>query len=329
MRERPGGPLENVVQRRATAGLFALLAILPWVVRQPYWQGVLVVALYYAILAVAWNLLAGYGGQFSLAPATFSLLGAYTSGVLWYHRGWPPLAGIASALVVTAALGFMLGRLVLRMRGPYLSLTTVAFLEIVGLVVANSYSLTRGDLGLSVPGLYGISRIGYYYVFLVALALVQGCVLMLLGSQAGLFLQAVRDDEVAAASRGVDVVRYKTLAFVVSSTMCGLAGALYVHFIQLASPEIGTILQSGLVISMVVLGGMGTLPGPLLGALAVQLASEALRAIGVQHMLVFAALVMVVARFFPEGLWGVVQRVSAAVMRPQAPALTAERSVRA
>ena len=297
-------------QVQAVGALFAVLAALGWLVRQPYWQGVLVVGLYYAMLAVAWNLLAGYAGQFSLAPATFSLLGAYSSGVLHYHLGWPPAAGLVAAVVVTGTLGFALGRLVLRMRGPYLALTTVAFLEIVGLVVANAYSLTRGDLGLSVPSLYGISRVAYYYVFLAALLATHWGVSRLLASPAGLFLQAIRDDEVAAASRGVDVVRYKTLAFVVSGVLCGVAGVLYVHFIQLASPEIGTILQSGLVVSMVVIGGMRTLPGPILGALLVQLAAEGLRAIGVQHMLVFALLVILVGRFFPEGLWGLVERAA-------------------
>ena len=311
------GARSAALQVRAVGVLFGLLAVLPWIVRQPYWQGVLVVGLYYAILAVAWNLLAGYGGQFSLAPAAFSLLGAYTSGVLHYHFGWPPAAGIPAALVVTGVVGLGLGLLVLRMRGPYLALTTVAFLEIVGLVVANAYSITRGDLGLSVPSLYGISRVAYYYVFLAALAAVQLTVQRLLASRAGLFIQAIRDDELAAAARGVDVVRYKTVAFVVSSVMCGLGGALYVHFIQLASPEIGTILQSGLVVSMVVIGGMQTLPGPIAGALLVQVASEALRAIGVQHMLVFAFLVMLFGRFFPAGLWGLVERLSLPAPRPE------------
>src|SRR5579875_27586 len=159
-------------QLRATLALFALLALLPWAVLQPYWQGVLIVALYYAALAVAWNLLAGYGGQFSLAPAAFSLLGGYTTGVLHYHAHLSPLVGIPASVVVTFVVGDLLGRIVLKMRGPYLALTTFAFLAIVNLVIANSYAVTRGDLALSVPAL-PLTRPQYYYLSVLLLAAVQ------------------------------------------------------------------------------------------------------------------------------------------------------------
>jgi branched-chain amino acid transport system permease protein len=108
----------------------------------------------------------------------------------------------------------------------------------------------------------------------------------------------------------VNVVRYKTLAFTISSAGTGLAGALFVHFLQLASPEIGLILQTGLVICMVVIGGMGTATGPLIGALLVEYASEVLRGVGVRHLLVFSAAVIIVARFFREGLMGVLPRLA-------------------
>lgn len=292
----------------ASIALFCGAALLPLIIQQPYWQGVFVVALYYAIMAVAWNLLAGFAGQITLAPAAFSLLGAYTSGVLNFHFGLSPALGIPLGVVVAGLTGLLLGRVALRMRGPYVALTSVAFLHIISIVISNSYSITRGDLGLTVPGLFGLSRLGYFYVFLGALVVVQVIVYQLLRSRVGLFIQAIRDDELAAASRGVDVTRWKTVVFGISSAMCGLAGGLYVHFIRLASPEIGTILQSGLVVTMVVVGGMATLAGPLLGAFLIQVASEALRAVGMQHMLVFALLVIVSVRFFPGGLWGFVEQ---------------------
>ncbi len=133
--------------------------------------------------------------------------------------------------------------------------------------------------------------------------------MLLLRSRVGLFLLAIRDDEVGAVARGVDVVRYKTLAFTISSAGCGIAGALFVHFLQLASPELGLILQTGLVISMVVIGGMGTVTGPLVGALLMEVAAEALREVGVRHLLVFSAMVILVGRFFREGLMGAVARL--------------------
>ncbi len=130
----------------------------------------------------------------------------------------------------------------------------------------------------------------------------------MLRSRAGRFLQAIRDDEIGAASRGVDVVRYKTLAFFVSCAACGLAGGLYGTFARLVSPELGLISQTGIVVAMVVIGGMGTLVGPLIGAILVYAASELLRDVGGIQMIVFAALVIIFARFFREGLWGLVRR---------------------
>lgn len=309
----------------ASTAIFAVAAVLPLLVQQPYWQGVLVVALYYGIMAVAWNLLAGFAGQFTLSPAAFSLLGAYTSGVLNFHYGLSPAVGIPLGVLVAGLTGLLLGRISVRMRGPYVSLTSVAFLHIVSIVISNSYSITRGDLGLQVPDLFGLSRVGYFYVFLAALVLVQVLVYQLLRSRAGLFIQALRDDELAAASRGVDVTRWKTVVFGISSAMCGLAGGLYVHFIRLASPEIGTILQSGLVVTMAVVGGMATLAGPLIGAFFIQVASEALRAIGMQHMLVFALLVILSVRFFPGGLWGFVEDMLRKPRVPAEPTVAAAR----
>src|SRR5690606_15532235 len=124
-----------------------------------------------------------------------------------------------------------------------------------------------------------------------------------------------RDDQLGAASRGVDVVRYKTLAFFLSCALCGFAGGLYGTFARLVSPELGLIAQTGVVIAMVVIGGMGTLVGPLIGALLVYIVSELLRDVGGIQMIVFAALVIIFARFFREGLWGLLRR---ALIRRQA-----------
>ncbi|HTF16215.1 MAG TPA: branched-chain amino acid ABC transporter permease, partial [Burkholderiales bacterium] len=150
--------------------------------------------------------------------------------------------------------------------------------------------------------------LAYYYLFVAVLAAAQGGLYLLLRSRAGLFLQAIRDDEVAAASRGVDVVLWKTVAFTLSTAVSGLAGALYAHFSQLVSPELGLISQTGLVICMVVIGGIGSLIGPLAAALLVYVSSEMLREVGGIQLIVFALLVILIARFFREGLWGLVRR---------------------
>jgi branched-chain amino acid transport system permease protein len=291
------------VELWASLAILACVAILPAIITNEYWRGVVIVSMYFALLAIGWNLLAGYTGQFSLAPATFGMLGGYTTGLLAYHFGATALSGIPAAILVACVVGFCLARIVMRLRGPYLALTTLSFAEIMRLVISNSIEITRGDLGLNVPNLFD-NRLVYYYAMLAVLTAVQLGVFFLLRSPAGLYLRAIRDDEVAAASRGVMIVRWKAHAFTLSAAISGLAGALYGHFAQLVSPELGLISQTGLIISMVVIGGLGTLVGPIGGAFLVYVASEALRESGGYQLIIFALLVIVLARFFREGLWG-------------------------
>jgi branched-chain amino acid transport system permease protein len=296
------------VDFRAAVAVVAVLACLPAFVTSPYTLGILIVSIYFALLALGWNLLAGFTGQFSLAPAAFAMLGAYATALLDYHLKAPLAVGIPAAIAGTALLGLLLGRIVLRLKGPYLALTTLSFAEIARVVIGNSHEFTRGDQGLNVPTLMQ-SRVGYYYLFLgVLLATLVGLYRLMRG-RAGRFWLAIRDDETGAASRGIDVVRYKTFAFALSCAICGLAGSLYGTFSQLVSPELGLLLQTGLVIAMVVIGGMGTLTGPLVGALIVYLSSEWMREFGHVQMIVFSLVVIVFARFFRAGLWGIVTSV--------------------
>lgn len=292
---------------RAALGLIALLCLVPLFVSSPYTLGILIVSMYFAMLALGWNLLAGFAGQFSLAPAAFAMLGAYATALLNYHLKAPLAVGIPAAIVATALLGYLLGRVVLRLKGPYLALTTLSFAEIARVVVYNSYGFTRGDQGLNVPSLME-NRVGYYYLFVVVLGAVLAGLYALMRGRVGRFWLAIRDDETGAESRGIDVVRYKTLAFALSCAICGLAGSLYGTFSQLVSPELGLLLQTGLVISMVVIGGMGTLTGPIVGALLVYLSSEWLREVGNVQLIVFSFIVIVFARFFRTGLWGLATR---------------------
>jgi branched-chain amino acid transport system permease protein len=292
---------------RAALAVVAILACLPLFVTSPYSLGILIVSIYFALLALGWNLLAGFTGQFSLAPAAFAMLGAYATGLLDYHLKAPLAIGIPAAIVATALAGWLLGRIVLRLKGPYLALTTLSFAEIARVVIGNSHEFTRGDQGLNVPALMQ-SRVGYYYLFLAVLGVVLLGLYLLMRGRAGRFWLAIRDDETGAESRGINVVRYKTFAFALSCAICGLAGSLYGTFSQLVSPELGLLLQTGLVIAMVVIGGMGTLTGPVIGALLVYLASEWMREFGHIQMVVFSAVVIVFARFFRTGLWGLATR---------------------
>jgi branched-chain amino acid transport system permease protein len=290
---------------RAALVIVAIIALVPLGVSGPYTLGIILVSIYFAILALAWNLLAGYTGQFSLAPAAFAMIGAYTTALLDHYWQVPLALGIPAAVAVTALAGLVLGKLVLNLTGPYLSLTTLAFAEIARVVIGNSHEFTRGDQGLHVATLTQ-DRLGYYYIFLVTLVAVLGFIYWMLKGKLGRFMMAVRDDPVGAESRGIAVVRIKMIAFCVSCAICGLAGSLYGTFSQLVSPELGLLQQTGLILSMVVIGGMGSLSGAILGGLLVYLSSEWLRAFGGIQMIVFALLVIVFARYIPGGLWGLI-----------------------
>lgn len=304
-------PVGNLWQQRlrfdmrAALVIIAVTALVPLVVSGPYTLGIILVSIYFAILALAWNLLAGYTGQFSLAPAAFAMIGAYTTALLDHYWKVPLALGIPAAIVVTALAGLILGKLVLNLTGPYLSLTTLAFAEIARVAIGNSHEFTRGDQGMHVATLTE-SRLGYYYVFLFTLVAVLSVIYWMLKGKLGRFMMAVRDDPVGAESRGIVVVRIKMIAFCVSCAICGLAGSLYGTFSQLVSPELGLLQQTGLILSMVVIGGMGSLSGPILGGLLVYLSSEWLRAFGGIQMIVFALLVIVFARYIPGGLWGLI-----------------------
>ena len=280
-----------------------LMCFLPLLDLSDYTLGILIVAMYLAIVAMSWNLLAGYCGQFSMAPAAFAMIGGYIVGLSDFHAQLSLWLSVPLAIVGTAILGSLLGLTVTRLKGPYLSLTTLSFAEISRVIISNSHEYTRGDQGLNVPSMMN-DRLSYYYFFIVLVLLTGVFIYWLMRSKLGGFLLAIRDDQEGAESKGIDIVFYKLVAFTISCSLCGFAGAMYGSFSQLVSPEMGLLQQTGLVISMVVIGGIGSLTGPVIGAILVYLGSEWLREIGNIQMIVFAFVVIIFARFFRTGIWG-------------------------
>ena len=232
---------------------------------------VLTIGAYYVMLAVSWNLLAGFTGQFSLAQHAFAAVGAYTSGLLIYHLKTPLIVSMPAGILAAALGGYLLGRLVLRMRTIYLSIATWAFAETYRIVLTAAYDFTRGDLGLSVPSLYGHVRpVYYYYTFVAAAA---ACVLLthvILRSPIGYFMRAVKDDQLRAQSLGVDTTNVKLFAFTLSSAMAGLAGVLYAHYVLTLTPSLVDFSEMAKIIIMVVIGGLGHFIGPVLAGAADQ-----------------------------------------------------------
>ena len=292
---------------------YAALAWVPLVTSE-YHTHILVISLYYVILAVGWNLLAGYTGQFSLAHHTFAGIGAYTSALLVQRAGIPILAGVVAGAVAAAAVGYGLGSLCLRMRAIYLALATWAFAESVRLLVTVEYQITRGDLGLAAPLLFGTPRATPYYYLFLGLAL--GALLVawqIIHSRIGAYLRAIRDDEEAAATMGVDTFRWKRFAFVVSAVFAAVAGAFQGHYIGLLSPTPMKFNEMATVIIMVISGGLRTFAGPALGAVFIELLSELLRRWGEIRMVLFALLVIAVIRLYPAGLVGLLRAAGARI----------------
>jgi branched-chain amino acid transport system permease protein len=288
---------------------YAALAWLPWVASE-YHTHVLTTSFYYVILAIGWNLLAGYTGQFSLAHHTFAGVGAYTSALLVLYARVPILVGIAAGAAVAAAIGYGLGTLCLRMRAIYLALATWAFAESVRLLVTAEYEITRGDLGLATPLLFGTPRATPYYYLFLALALAAILVARaLVDSRIGAYMRAIRDDEEAAAVMGVDTFKWKRFVFATSAVFAAVAGGFQGHYLGLLSPTPMKFNEMAMVVIMVIAGGLRTFAGPILGAVFIEALSELLRAWGEVRMVLFALLVLVIARAYPAGLVGICRSV--------------------
>jgi branched-chain amino acid transport system permease protein len=266
---------------------------------------VVIVSLFYVMMASSWNLLAGYTGQVSFAHAAFAGIGAYTSGILAVKFGLNPWIGLVLGSLLAALVGLGLGFLCIRMGGIYLSLTTLAFSEILRIIITNEYEITRGTMGLQVPSLMAeYSKSSYLYIMLAGAILTLSVVYLVVHSNLGLNFRAVQNDEPAAGSLGVNVVQIRVLAFTLSSALAGLAGGLYGHYLLLITPEIPSLDQQFLVLAMAVIGGMGTLLGPVIGSFILEILSEYIRAYGEYHVLVFGLLALMMARFSPNGLMG-------------------------
>jgi branched-chain amino acid transport system permease protein len=289
--------------------LFIIIAIFPPFFLPQYWLHVMIISLFYVMMASSWNLIAGFTGQVSFAHAAFSGVGAYTSGMLALHLGLPPWLGILVGIGVAALLGFGLGYLCIRMGGIYLSLTTLGFSEILRIIITNEDQWTRGTMGLQIPGFFAeYSKTSYYYLFLIATILLLITIYKIIHSEMGLTFRAVLNDELAASSSGINTVRVRVLAFTISSAMAGLAGGLYGHYLMLITPDIPSLGQMFLVLAMAVIGGMGSFIGPIVGSFILEILSEYIRIYGEYHVLLFGLIALGMARFAPEGVMGIWNR---------------------
>jgi branched-chain amino acid transport system permease protein len=293
----------QIVARLALGVPLALLVLAFPSLVNAYWLTVAILALFYAIVAASWALLAGYAGQFSFGHMAFVSLGAYTSGLLVMSFGVPIPLGMAAGVVLCALVGAGIGYTCLRMRGPYLALFTVAFSEVLRIVIVSENEVTGGSGGLEVTPLFRTrSDAPYYYLGLVLLAVSLGLMVWLERSRWGLFFRAIRENEDAAAAAGVKVLRFRVLAFAITSSFAGLAGGFFGHYIGILTPDIGSVDQMGLVVAMAVIGGAENLFAATLGALLCEALVEALRSYEQWRLVLFGALLLLTIRFARNGL---------------------------
>jgi branched-chain amino acid transport system permease protein len=300
-------------QRWAAGALVALLVLAPvYLNGVPYQMAVVTGAFFYAILAASWALLAGVAGQFSFAHMALVGIGAYTTGLLGRDLSTSPLVGIIAGALLAGAVGLVIGLLCLRLRAAYLALFTIAFSEILRIVLLTEFQYTEGNNGLQLAPLYeGITPLAEYYITLGLLLASMAVMYWVVRSRLGLFLRAMREDEEAAAAMGVNVVRYKVLIFVITSLIVGLAGGVFYHQVGIVTPNTMEILQMSLVIAMAVIGGMESLLGAAIGAFLSRVSLELLREIhilgfsielGAWRYAAFGVLLMFTLRFAQNGL---------------------------
>lgn len=288
--------------------LFGLAAIAVPLVLSGYHLQVAVMVGIFALLTISLNLLSGYAGMISLGHAGFFLIGSYTSAILATRFAMPFPVSLVAATVVTAASGLLLSIPALKLSGHFLAVITIAFGLILHLLSINLEFITNGVSGISgIPrpsfGSWSMkSDVVYYWLVLAILALVSLLVSAYVRSGYGRALRALRDDEIAAGCMGVDVNLAKVHAFVISAAIAGIAGCLYAHYVRYINPESFTLDISIRILIMMVVGGVGSILGSLVGAFVVYVLPESLRFLNDYYYLVFGFVIMLLMLVLPRGL---------------------------
>ncbi|MEI8033620.1 MAG: branched-chain amino acid ABC transporter permease [Chlorobiaceae bacterium] len=321
--------------------LVAILALVPFfVVDNPYITGLLITVLMMATLASAWNILGGFAGQYSFGHAAYFGAGAYTTMILISKFDANPLVGMTAGVIVAGLIALMTGSIVFRLRGHYFGLASIAVAEIVRLSTLN-FEFTGGAQGilLSDVTLFGIdlnSKTPFYYGMLLALIASLVINAILRRSKTGYYLQAIREDQDAAASLGINIAFYKNKALLISAAVTSIAGSLYAVYIRFIDTTAVLDLRLSIeIILTAIIGGVGTLWGPVLGAVLLVPLAEILRSnllgdmlvkagivsetsgVGVflkenlahAHVLVYGIITVLCILYLPKGILGLFRRV--------------------
>lgn len=305
----------------------AVLAI-PLVVDSESWLNLGVLVLLYAGLAQAWNILGGFAGQVSLGNAAFFGVGAYTSTVLLDRWGISPWLGMVAGALLASVFAVAIGYPVFRLGGHYFAIATIALSEIA-LVLVGNWEAVGGAVGLSIPFVRGEdrrpadswallqfneSRAPYFYVAFALAMLATGAAVAVDRSKVGYYLRAIKNDQQAARALGVDILRYKLVAIVVSAALTAALGTFYAQYLLFIDPETTMRLELSVLIALVaILGGVGTVAGPLLGAAILIPLSELTRGwLGgsgnTLDLVLYGGLIVLISVFQPNGLLAIGRR---------------------
>ena len=279
-----------------------VLAALPWLIATPYWRGILVLCAMNVLLALSLNLVIGYTGQLNLGQSAFFGIGAYVSTVLIKSYGWNFWLAAVVAVGAAGLLGLALAAFAVRLRGHYLAIASLGFAVITYQVLVNWENVTQG-----VRGIYGIMPpfshpAALFYLVAGIAVLVYILIDNLVRSPVGDTLRAIREDEVSAASLGINRALWKAFAFGVGAAIAGLAGCFYPGFVGTLVPDAFNIVESFTMMAMVIVGGMGTMVGPVVGAIVLTFLPELLRGLGELRLMIYGIALTLVVLFMPGGI---------------------------
>lgn len=295
-------------------GILALVifaVLFPHIVQRPYVLFVMTLSYIWAISVYGMNLLAGYTGQLSLAHAGFFAVGAYTTGLLTVKASFPFWLSLFLGCIVTAVLGFLVGLISLRTKGHYFAIFTLCVGFIMYLIIERWDELTegpRGLIGIPYPEPIGPIRfetmISHYYVVLFFLVLTIYVMYRIVHSLVGRSFIAVRNSEELAETIGIPLMKTKLLSFVISTFFTGLAGGLYAMFVRFLGPGIGNITITFDMLTYLLVGGIGSLAGPLIGTLLITWITQSLQFLQDYRMIVFGPILVLIIIYMPYGIVG-------------------------
>jgi branched-chain amino acid transport system permease protein len=309
LEERLMSLLDDKKRRYPGYAILILVTLLVPHISDNYVLEILANSFFYIVLCLGLNIVVGFAGLLDLGYAAFFAVGAYTTGILTSHYGWNFWLTIPAAVVFSIIAGVIIGGPTLRLRSDYLAIVTLGFGEITRIAARNLKDISGGPsglIGISRPSFFGLelNQIQhYYYAFFVMVLLAIFVSYRLQHSRLGRAWQYVREDEDAAEAMGIDRVAIKLYAYVIGAVFAGVAGCFFAAKMTAISPDSFQFMQSATILMAVVLGGMGKIPGMVVGAMALVLFPEVFREIGSMRMLVFGLLLIAMMIFRPQGMW--------------------------